>query len=129
MLWGDIADIANLRNPRRSIRALAAPGDGRIRDLRHSFASMAINPGASLAMVGMSLGHTRLETTARYIDLADDPRNALNERNGWSIAGPVRTQYRCSTPVLQIWGHGDKQRVHRNSLVFDRPQRRRQLET
>lgn len=84
------AHIINLQKPWRRIRALAGLDDVRIHDLRHSFASIAINSGASLAMVGQLLGHTRPETTARYAHLADDPLRLLNEQIGQSIASQSR---------------------------------------
>lgn len=45
----------------------------RIHDLRHSFASFAINDGVSLAMVGKLLGHSQLSTTERYAHLMSEP--------------------------------------------------------
>ncbi len=47
--------------------------DVRIHDLRHTFASGAVMMGESLPMIGKLLGHTQVETTARYAHLADDP--------------------------------------------------------
>lgn len=84
------AHVINLQKPWRRIRAQAGLADVRIHDLRHSFASVAINNGASLAMVGKLLGHTRPETTARYAHLADDPLRALNEQIGTAIATPAQ---------------------------------------
>jgi integrase len=43
----------------------------RIHDLRHSFASHAIMSGETLLTTSRLLGHSRLETTARYAHLAD----------------------------------------------------------
>jgi site-specific recombinase XerD len=45
----------------------------RIHDLRHSFASHAVSQGMSLAMIGKLLGHTQVQTTARYAHLMADP--------------------------------------------------------
>ncbi|MBL8146436.1 MAG: site-specific integrase [Anaerolineae bacterium] len=83
----DGAPIINLHKPWWRIRALAGLDDMRIHDLRHSFASIAINAGASLAMVGKLLGHTQQQTTARYAHLADDPLRQLNNQIGAAIAG------------------------------------------
>ena len=44
--------------------------DGRIHDLRHAFASRALALGESLPMIGKLLGHTQVQTTARYAHLA-----------------------------------------------------------
>ena len=53
------------------IRRAAALPDVRLHDLRHSFASVAINDGVSLVMIGRLLGHALPETTARYTHLED----------------------------------------------------------
>ena len=43
----------------------------RLYDLRHSFASVLINRGASLYLVGKLLGHALPATTSRYAHCAD----------------------------------------------------------
>ena len=45
----------------------------RIHDLRHTYASKAVNSGLPIQMVGKLLGHTQLQTTMRYAHLADEP--------------------------------------------------------
>ena len=47
-------------------RKQAGIEDVRIHDLRHNFASQAVNQGMSLAMIGKLLGHKSVNTTARY---------------------------------------------------------------
>ena len=42
-------------------------------DLRHTFASVAVSGGQGLPMIGKMLGHTQVQTTARYAHLATDP--------------------------------------------------------
>ena len=54
------------------VREPAGLDDVRIHDLRHSFASRALALGESLPMIGKLLGHTRMQTTARYAHLARD---------------------------------------------------------
>jgi integrase len=54
------------------IRRRAAIPDVRIHDLRHSFASVAIQDGVPLHVIGKLLGHALPETTARYAHLADE---------------------------------------------------------
>ena len=54
------------------VRARAGLEDVRVHDLRHSFASRALALGESLAMIGRLLGHSRIQTTARYAHLARD---------------------------------------------------------
>jgi len=52
--------------PWSRIRNAAGLSDVRIHDLRHSFASLAVQNGVSLSVIGKLLGHTRSETTRRY---------------------------------------------------------------
>jgi integrase len=54
-------------------RARAGLKDARIHDLRHTFASTAVAAGQGLPMIGKLLGHTQVQTTARYAHLAADP--------------------------------------------------------
>ena len=55
------------------VRARAGVKDVRIHDLRHTFASTAVASGQGLPMIGKLLGHTQLQTTARYAHLAAEP--------------------------------------------------------
>jgi integrase len=60
-------------------RARAGLKDVRIHDLRHTFASTAVAAGQGLPMIGKLLGHTQVQTTARYAHLAADPvKEAVN---------------------------------------------------
>ena len=54
------------------LRARAGLEDVRLHDLRHSFASRALALGESLPMISKLLGHSQVETTARYAHLARD---------------------------------------------------------
>jgi site-specific recombinase XerD len=45
----------------------------RIHDLRHSYASFAVNSGISLYVVAKALGHQDARTTERYAHLGADP--------------------------------------------------------
>ena len=68
--------ITDMQKPWRRIRAAAGLDDLRIHDLRHSYASSAVGMGESLPMIGKLLGHSQVQTTARYAHLADDPVTA-----------------------------------------------------
>ena len=70
---------------RRRIRGRAGLDDVRIHDLRHSFASRALALGEGLPMIGKLLGHTQVQTTARYAHLARDTVKASAARIGDSI--------------------------------------------
>ncbi|MFT9115116.1 MAG: site-specific integrase [Acetobacter malorum] len=61
--------LTDIQKPWRRIRARAGMDTLRIHDLRHSFASDALQLGADLTMIGRLLGHTQVQTTARYAHL------------------------------------------------------------
>jgi integrase len=65
--------LTDLQHPWRRIRKAAGLNDVRIHDLRHTFASGGLLVGEGLAMIGKLLGHTQVQTTARYAHLASDP--------------------------------------------------------
>lgn len=65
--------LTDLQHPWRRIRETAGLTDVRIHDLRHTFASGGLLVGEGLAMIGKLLGHSQVQTTARYAHLASDP--------------------------------------------------------
>ena len=77
--------LTDLQHPWRRIRERAGLDDVRIHDLRHSFASRALALGEGLPMIGKLLGHTQVQTTARYAHLARDTVKASAARIGDSI--------------------------------------------
>ena len=79
--------ITDLQKPWRRIRARAGLEDVRIHDLRHSYASRALALGESLTMIGKLLGHTQVQTTARYAQLARDSIQNAAARITGSIGG------------------------------------------
>ena len=78
--------------------------DVRIHDLRHSFASGAVALGESLPMIGKLLGHTQVQTTARYAHLAADPVKAAAERVSSNIAALINGQTGEVVPLLPRTG-------------------------
>jgi integrase len=66
---GPIVGIQKVWN---DIRTRADLPSVRLHDLRHSFASQAINGGASLYLTGAILGHRQSSTTQRYAHLQSD---------------------------------------------------------
>jgi integrase len=70
-------------------RARAGLKDVRIHDLRHTFASTAVASGQGLPMIGKLLGHTQMQTTARYAHLAADPVKSAAEEVSASIAAAL----------------------------------------
>jgi integrase len=67
------ARLTDLQPFWQRVRAHAGLKDARIHDLRHTFASTAVAAGQGLPMIGKLLGHTQVQTTARYAHLATDP--------------------------------------------------------
>lgn len=63
-------------------KAANLPDTLRIHDLRHSFASHAIMAGETLFSASRLLGHSKIQTTARYAHLADTALLDCAERVG-----------------------------------------------
>ena len=81
----------DLQRPWRRIRAKAELPGLRIHDLRHTFASVAAGSGESLAAIGKLLGHSQVQTTARYAHLAPDPVQATADRVASEINSAMLT--------------------------------------
>ena len=73
----------------RTVRARAGLDDVRLHDLRHSYASRALALGESLPVIRRLLGHSRIETTARYAHLARESVREAAARVAASIAADV----------------------------------------
>ena len=78
--------LRELADAWKVIRTRAELDDVRIHDLRHSFASRALALGESLPMIGRLLGHSQVETTARYAHLARDTVHESAARVADSLA-------------------------------------------
>ena len=73
----------------KTVRARAALDDVRLHDLRHSYASRALALGETLPIIGKLLGHTQIETTARYAHLATNSIRKAAQRIANSIAKDI----------------------------------------
>jgi integrase len=71
----------------RAVCKAAKISELRVHDLRHSFASLAVNRGASLPLIGSLLGHATPVTSARYSHLFDTTQRATVESIGKLITG------------------------------------------
>lgn len=78
--------LVNIQKPWRSLRAKAGLNDVRIHDLRHSFASISIEVGGTLPIIGALLGHSQAQTTARYSHVAPSPAQRIADAAGARIA-------------------------------------------
>lgn len=83
------APLSDLQPFWQRVRARAGLKDVRIHDLRHTFASTAVASGQGLPMIGKLLGHTQVQTTARYAHLAADPVKSAAEQVSASIAAAL----------------------------------------
>ena len=92
--------LTDLQRPWRRIRKRAGLEDVRIHDLRHSFASRALALGESLTMIGKLLGHTQVQTTARYAHLARDSIQTAAARITGSIGGNLLGEQEADRPSL-----------------------------
>ena len=78
--------LAFLHGPWQRIVKRAGIMNLRIHDLRHSFASGGLLVGEGLPMIGKLLGHNKVQTTARYAHLANDPVKSAANRIASRIA-------------------------------------------
>ena len=78
--------MTNLDGPWRVVRERAGIEKARIHDCRHSFASRALALGESLPVIAKLLGHSQIQTTARYAHLARESVRASAARVAASIA-------------------------------------------
>ena len=88
---GSRARLSNLNATWGVVRKKAGLDDVRIHDLRHSFASRALSLGESLPMIGKLLGHSKVQTTARYAHLARDSVKVAAERVSDSLAADLNS--------------------------------------
>ena len=73
----------------RTMRARAKLNGVRLHDLRHSYASRALALGEPLPMIGKLLGHSQIETTARYAHLARESVHEAAVQIAESIAADI----------------------------------------
>lgn len=79
--------VANPQKPFETACEIAGLENFRIHDLRHSFASLAINSGATLYDVQKLLGHASSQMTQRYAHLADESVRRATEQVAAQISG------------------------------------------
>ncbi len=90
--------LVNIDEAWHLIRERAGLGDVRLHDLRHSWASRALALGEALPVIGKLLGHSKMETTARYAHLARDSAQEAAERVTGSIAENMLEGWRERRP-------------------------------
>lgn len=91
------ARLSDLQPFWQRVRARAGLKDARIHDLRHTFASTAVASGQGLPMIGKLLGHTQVQTTARYAHLAADPVRMAAD----AVSGQIAKNISGTAPASQ----------------------------
>lgn len=92
VICGDRAGhhLTHLHKPWNRVRMDAGLQGVRIHDLRHTFASFAVNSGASLPLIGGLLGHAHPQTTARYAHLSHNPMAAVANSVGALVVSALK---------------------------------------
>lgn len=85
--------LTDIQKPWRRLRARAGLDTLRIHDLRHSFASDALQLGADLTMIGRLLGHTQVQTTARYAHLKLTQIQETANKISYTIASTLKQNF------------------------------------
>jgi integrase len=73
--------IVSVKSTWRRICEAARLEDGRLYDLRHTYATLSKSAGASLPIISHLLGHIQAQTTLRYAHLFDETPHAINDRS------------------------------------------------
>ena len=77
--------VSHINGYWNQVRERAGLDDVRLHDLRHSYASRALELGEGLPAIGKLLGHRKISTTARYAHLMRDAEKAAAARVGYSL--------------------------------------------
>ncbi len=83
------ARLSGLDRVWRAVRARAGLDGVRLHDLRHSYASRALALGEGLPVIAKLLGHSHIQTTARYAHLARHSVREAAERVADTIAADL----------------------------------------
>ena len=81
--------LSNLNESWKVVRAQAGLDDVRIEDFRAFYVSRAVALGVGLTTIGQLLGHKKIQTTARYVQLARDSVMAAAESVSASLAADM----------------------------------------
>ncbi|ATY42702.1 site-specific integrase [Acinetobacter baumannii] len=88
----------DMRKTFQSIMKAASIRNIRIHDLRHNFASIAVNSGQSLYVVQHLLGHASPQTTQRYAHLQSSTLKQASE----DVAAAIRAQSSHHNPTANV---------------------------
>lgn len=91
--------LVEIKHLWHAVRHAAKLPDVRLHDLRHTFASAAVEGGTPLYTTGALLGHRDTKSTARYSHLADDPLRLAADLASATISARLLGR---DTPVLRL---------------------------
>lgn len=84
-----VPHVTDIQRAWRIVCAKAELDGWRLHDLRHAFASVAVNSGHSLPQIGALLGHSQAATTKRYVHFEENPVHAVAEDTAARIANAL----------------------------------------
>jgi integrase len=91
--------LVEIKHLWHAVRYAAKLPEVRLHDLRHTFASAAVEGGTPLSTTGALLGHRDTKSTARYGHLSDDPLKLAADAVSATISARLLGR---STPVLRL---------------------------
>jgi integrase len=94
----------NLRKVWRRVSKRADITGARLHDLRHTAASIGVNGGLTLPIIGRLLGHTQVSTTQRYAHIDTNPALLAADLIGRTITATVG-----ASPLLSLVESIDKE--------------------
>ncbi len=91
VIRGRLADrpFDNLRKVWRRVSNRAGISGARLHDLRHTAASIGVNGGLTLPIIGKLLGHTQVSTTQRYAHVDINPALSAIDAIGKTVAASL----------------------------------------
>ena len=87
-----VGHMVNIKDAWGAVLKQSGLANWRLHDLRHAFASMMVNSGASLPIIGKILGHSQVSTTQRYAHLEQNPARKAAEDAAEKIAAALRSK-------------------------------------
>jgi hypothetical protein len=91
--------VKDVKNAFAKAKKEAKITDCTLHDLRHTYATNFLRRGGKVETVSKILGHTTLQMTMRYVNLADeDIKKAASLMNGFGSSSDKLNQPKVNTP-------------------------------
>ncbi|WP_394027405.1 tyrosine-type recombinase/integrase [Desulfovibrio falkowii] len=110
--------MTSLKEAWDAVCTFAGLNGWRIHDLRHAFASVMVNSGASLPIIGKILGHTQTGTTQRYAHLQENPAKKAAEEAAAKIAAIAEKPNNAEDAKVRGTGGEDVERMPSRKLML-----------